>query len=272
MTSSKVTNQAQKAWFDEDPTASQIPQETRALLESYSKIPPDEVFDHVVKVRDEAWQIFPYPCIGQFRFLEPSFAELDEYDEVVARLRSGQTFLDMACCFGQTIRQLVASGAPAENILGCDLEAEFIEMGYRLYRDRETLQTRFLVADVFDAESELTRLKGQVDMVYAGSFFHLWGYEKQVKVSKVVAALLRAVPGSMILGRQVGALTAAEKTSATGTMYRHSVESFKRMWASIGDELGIKFKVNAKLKTLSSDHYGFHTDDTRRIWFVIRRC
>jgi hypothetical protein len=60
----------------------------RELLENYSKIPQAEVEDHVYKIvrfyediqkehtgnqnqqRDEAWNIFPYPCIGSFRFLE----------------------------------------------------------------------------------------------------------------------------------------------------------------------------------------------------------
>ena len=63
----------------------------RTLLEGYSKIPPDDVESHVKKIvrtflspkrlilsdleltcrqRDEAWDIFPYPCIGGFRFLD----------------------------------------------------------------------------------------------------------------------------------------------------------------------------------------------------------
>ena len=259
------------AWFEDNPTDSQIPPPTRQLLESYSGIESSKVFDHVVKVRDEAWKVHPYPCIGQFRFLEPSFSELEEYDEIVSRLREGQKLLDMACCFGQTIRQLVAGGAPANNIYGCDLEPDFIELGYKLFKDQDTLQTKFLIADILDPTSELTSLKGQLDMVYAGSFFHLWGFEKQVEVSKAVAALLRPERGSMILGRQVGAVDAVEKTSVTGTMYRHNVESFKAMWKRIGDDLGITFTVKAKLKELSGNHSHFHSDDTRRIWFVVRR-
>ncbi|KAF2845333.1 hypothetical protein T440DRAFT_278625 [Plenodomus tracheiphilus IPT5] len=258
-------------WFDETPTDDQIPRETRQLLETYSGVPANEVFDHVVKVRDEAFEIFPYPCIGQFRFLEPSFSELEqEYDEVVKRLSQGEKLLDMACCFGQTIRQLVAGGAPAENIYGSDLQAGFIELGYKLFKDQGKLQTKFLVADIFDPSSALSSLKGKLDMVFAGSFFHLWGYEKQFEVSKAVATLLRPQPGSMILGRQIGAVTALEKTSATGTMYRHNVESFRKMWEDIGNELGVKFIVQAKLKELAGDHFMLHTDDTRRLWFVVR--
>lgn len=259
-------------WFDENPEESRVPPAaTRRILESYSGIPSEDVFQHVVKLRDEAWKIFPYPCIGQFRFLEPSFAELEEYGEVLERLGEGQKLLDMACCVGQTIRQLVADGAPAENIYGCDLQQGFIELGYKLFKDRDKLGAKFLVADIFDSNSALAGLTGQIDMIYAGSFFHLWGLEKQKEVSKAVARLLRPEPKSMILGRQIGAVEAAEQTSATGTMYRHNVESFKKMWEEIGDDLGIKFNVEASLKTLTDTHSQWHTNGTRRIWFVIRR-
>ncbi|KAH9868779.1 hypothetical protein J1614_007853 [Plenodomus biglobosus] len=259
-------------WYEENPTDDMIPQETRQLLETYSGVPAKEVFNHVVRARDEAFEIFPYPCIGQFRFLEPSFSELEEeYNEMVKRLSEGQKLLDMACCFGQTIRQLVAGGAPSENIYGSDLQSEFIELGYKLFKDQSKLKTKFLVADIFDPNSALTTMKGEFDMVFAGSFFHLWGYEKQTEVSKAVAALLRTSPGSMILGRQIGAITAVEKTSATGTMYRHNVESFRKMWEDIGKETGVNFSVKAELKELAGDHFMLHTDDTRRLWFVVRR-
>ncbi|KAH7402868.1 hypothetical protein BKA66DRAFT_404384 [Pyrenochaeta sp. MPI-SDFR-AT-0127] len=272
MSQSESVESTKAAWFEENPTESQtLPAPTRHILETYSGIPTNEVFNHVVKLRDEAWKVFPYPCIGQFRFMEPSFAGLEEYDEVVERLCKGQKLLDMACCFGQTTRELVVGGAPAVNIYGCDLQPGFIELGYELFKDREKLQSKFLIADIFDSNSALADLKGHFDMVYAGSFFHLWGREGQVKASKAVAALLRPEPGSMILGRQVGAVEAAEQISPTGTMYRHNVASFKKMWKEVGDDLGVTFTVEATLKVLSSDHLDWHADGTRRIWFVVRR-
>ncbi|KAF2034334.1 hypothetical protein EK21DRAFT_47490, partial [Setomelanomma holmii] len=249
--------QARAAWFDERPSDSQIPDAARRILETYSGIAPEDVVEHIVKVRNEAWDVFPYPCLGQFRFLEPGLDKLDEYSEVVDRLRKGQKLLDMACCVGQTVRQLVADGAPPENIYGCDLQHGFIEIGYKLFRDGDRLKTQFLTADIFDPKSALQdpEIKGKIDLVYAGSFFHLWGLEKQKEVSKAVASLLRPQSGSMILGRQIGAVEAAERTSATGTMYRHNVESFKKLWKEIGDELGVVFTVNAELKVLHDDHF-----------------
>jgi SAM-dependent methyltransferase len=257
------------AWFDERPSESQIPPSARQLLETYSGIPSDEVVDHVVNLRNEAWKIHPYPCIGQFRFLEPGINVCPEYNEVIERLRKGQKLLDMACCFGQTTRRLVADGAPSENIYACDLQADFIELGYKLFKDRDKLRTKFLVADIFDPSSPLMELQKNVDIIYTGSFFHLWGLEKQREVSKAVALLLRRTPGSMIVGRQMGAVDAMEKTSTTGTMYRHNADSFKKLWKEIGDDLGVSFKVDARLEDLNRDH--FKGDDTKRIYFSIRR-
>ena len=271
MTTTQKLPETNVAWFDQQPTDGQIPAPTRQLLETYSGIPTEEVVEHVVTVRNEAWKIFPYPCIGQFRFLEPGIDELDEYDEAVERLQGGQKLLDMACCFGQTIRRLVADGAPGERIYGCDLQLDFIQLGYKLFKDRDKLKANFLTADIFDPRSSLADLTDQVDMVYVGSFFHLWGMQKQREVSKAVFALLRPQRGSMILGRQVGAVEAAEKISATGTMYRHNVESFKKMWKELGEELGVQLTVQAKLRTLKHDHFMVESDDTRRISFSVRR-
>lgn len=272
MASSSATNNSKAAWFDENPTEDQLPQATRELLETYSGVPPNEVLQHVVCLRDEAWKVHPYPCIGQFRFLEPSFTHLsNEFEEIVSRLDNGQNLLDMACCFGQTIRQLVAGGAPAKNILGCDLQPDFIELGFKLFRDHDKLEAKFLIADIFDRTSPLADLKGNIDMVFAGSFFHLWGYAQQVEASKAVAALLRPQPGSMILGRQVGAVEALEQSSATGVMFRHNVQSFRTMWRDIGDDVGVDFEVEANLTPLTRRHMDWHETGTRRLWFVVRR-
>jgi SAM-dependent methyltransferase len=261
-------------WFNELPDNRQISPAARQLLETYGRIPPDKVVDHVVQIRDEAWEVFPYPCIGQFRFLDLSLNQTKEYSDILQRLRQGQKLLDMACCFGQEIRQLVADGAPSENIYGCDLREEYIQLGYKLFGDQDTLQTKFITANIFDATSALTELHGQFDMIYAGSFFHLWGYEDQVKTSKAVARLLRPQKGSTIYGRQVGSVNAEthnHRTNPTGTMFRHNVESLQKMWREIGDDLGVSFAVEASLEELDSDHFRFHTPETRRIHFVIRR-
>jgi SAM-dependent methyltransferase len=168
-----ISNDRNAVWFDESPKEGQISPAARKLLETYSGISPENVESHVVKIRNEAWNILPYPCIGQFRFLDLSLNTTAEYPEILHRLSQGQRLLDMACCFGQEIRQLVADGAPAENIYGCDLREEYISLGYKLFKDEDTLRTKFLLADILDPTSPLAEFKSHFDMIYAGSSFHL---------------------------------------------------------------------------------------------------
>ena len=121
------------------------------------------------------------------------------------------------------LRKIASEGVPTENLYGCDLRPEFFDLGYRLFRDKETLKSKFLVADIFDPESTLTSLYGKVDIIYAGSFLHLFGYAKQIEVCKQIVKLLKDKKNSMLLGRQVGNLEAGEKTHDTnkeGSMFR----------------------------------------------------
>ena len=116
-------------------------------------------------------------------------------------------------------------------------------------------------------------IKGGMDMVFVGDFFHLWGYEKQFEVCKRVVALLRPQSGSMILGRQVGATESCENQgpAGVGIMFRHNKESFKKMWKDIGDELGISFTVKVVLQPLSTAKLVFDDNSVKRLSFAIHR-
>ncbi len=74
----------------------------RTLLESYSHIPPSQIPTHISAIRDRAWQIHPYPCIGQFRFLNLSISQHASYPRILAALKepgARRTLLDLGCCF-----------------------------------------------------------------------------------------------------------------------------------------------------------------------------
>lgn len=51
-------------WYLADPP--NLSDSTRDVLENYSHIQPDQVIEHVLKVRDIAWGIYPYPYCLQF--------------------------------------------------------------------------------------------------------------------------------------------------------------------------------------------------------------
>ncbi|KAK7723900.1 hypothetical protein SLS64_000231 [Diaporthe eres] len=158
-------------WYDQ--TFHGIEPAARALLEEYSHIPPGEVDQYVIAMedrestnpttskRDKAWDIFPYPCIGQFRFLNLSLSKKPSYERLLERLRDGATYLDVGCCIGQDIRKLVHDGAPGGSLHGAELQEGFIGLGYDFFRDRDTLGATLVQADVFNL-GEASSLSGMV--------------------------------------------------------------------------------------------------------------
>lgn len=77
------------------------------------------------------------------------------------------------------------------------------------------MKSTFIAADIFDPKSGLKELDGKIDILYAGSFLHLFGYEKQLEISIRIAKLLKDKEGSLLVGRQVGHVQAGERTHRT---------------------------------------------------------
>ena len=124
-----------------------------------------------------------------------------------------------------------------------------MDLGYELFRDRDTLKAKILApANVFEDEP-LGQLEGQIDVVHAGSFFHLFGYEQQVAVAKRVMKLLRQKKGSILVGRQVGNVNPKEYVGPQREKSRfwHNAESWKRMWEEVGQATDSKWNVEVTL-------------------------
>ena len=168
-------------------------------------------------------------------------------------LTGAQTYLDLGCAFAQDIRRLVADGVDSQRCYGCDLRLEFLDLGYELFNDRATLKSRFIEADVFDADNPLKELDGQIDIVDASSFFHLFSWDQQMVVARRVAALLRPQKDSLVVGRQVGHDEPGEslRGDGRGSRYRHDVASWRSLWDKVGAETGVKYEVDGFLHAVS---------------------
>jgi SAM-dependent methyltransferase len=245
----------------------EIKPRTRELFEKYSHIAPAEVENHIHKTvsmplscrdlqnitqeqRDEAFKVFPYPCVGNWGFLNLSVVDSPLYDEVVERVSRGEQYLDIGCCMGQDIRKLAYDGAPQENMYGSDLKKEFWDIGYNLFLDQSQLKAKFIEADVFDADSALKELDGKLNIVHAASFFHLWDWDEQVQAAKRVVRLLKAEPGVMIFGRQGGMPEAGKISHLVQkelNSYWHNPESWAKLWKQVGDETDSQWEVVAAL-------------------------
>ncbi|KAK0356686.1 hypothetical protein LTR91_011678 [Friedmanniomyces endolithicus] len=230
----------------------ELSESTKELLVEYSKIPEGQLQAHVERIREKAWAIYPYPCIGMGRFLNLHISTHPLYhSSILPRLLTGtQVYLDLGCAFAQNLRRLVFDGVPSAQCYGADLRLEFLDLGYELFADRATLESKFIAADVFDEESGLRELDGKVDIVDASSFFHLFTLAEQKKVARRVLGLLKPRAGSLVVGRQVGNSRPGEygMRSGEGTRYRHDVASWRGMWEEVGGEKGVEFEVWGELR------------------------
>ena len=214
-----------------------------------------------------------------FHFLDLGISTSPVYDEVLRRAKAGGTVLDLGCCFGQDIRKLVFDGVPAENIWGADLRHDFLQVGFELFKDKDSLKSNFVVADIFNPDSDLKQLDGKIDIIHVGSFIHLFDWDGQMMVCKRLVQLLRPQKGSLILGRQVGNKqpgTYPHRTNPKGTMFRHDEKTFEDLWKQVGNETGSRWLVDAMLKDAAgfvgpSKDGDWADPNLRRLVFAVRR-
>jgi SAM-dependent methyltransferase len=244
------------------PILKSIDPDARQILESYAGISPEQVLTHVQTIRDQAWELYPYPCMGMFSFIKMRISRNPAYPTVLKRLLSNnEKLLDIGCGFGQELRTLVAAGVPATNLFGLDVSHGFIELGFELFRDKATMQSQFIIADLLASPTVPPQLQGKLDLIFAGAFFHLFGWDEQLTLSKRALAMLKPQAGSVIFGHQLGQVEAKESIVPevpSGRIYFHDPESFKKMWRIIGEETRTEWKVQIE----SSEQW---IDDLRKV-------
>ncbi|KAK5718729.1 hypothetical protein LTR15_008463 [Elasticomyces elasticus] len=230
-------NDPQSYLDDSDP---ELDEDAKTILTQYSGVPEAELVSHVRAVRDKAFKLFPYPCIGLYYFMGLTIGKSPQYPDVLRRVKNGDTLLDLGCCFAQDLRRLVFDGAPAENLTGTELEKGFLDIGYELFKDKEKFHASLIAGDFFEPISGLA--EHSFDIVHAASFFHLFSWDEQVETVSTALRLLKPKRGSMLFGRQTGVEEASvlkHPATTSGEMYRHSPESWKVLLVQVTQKLGI---------------------------------
>ena len=171
------------------------------------------------------------------------------YREVVARgrARDDTIFLDIGCCsnvpsqflwysvfslllivVGTDVRKLVFDGYPGNRVIATDIQVEYLQLGHKLYEDKDTCPITFFSADIVNLAmpsniecatvhldlakfnikdvSSFEQLWGRVTHIYTGMLFHLFDEEIQYEIAKRLALLLDRRPssGAIIFGIHEG--------------------------------------------------------------------
>lgn len=226
--------------------------------------------------RDKIWDIFPWPCVGQFRFVDLSLTKQPSYPRLLSLLQSGTTLLDIGCCFAQDLRKLAHDGIPSSSLYGLEIQKEFIDLAYEFFADRETFAGRFINADLLDRTNpEMKALEGMFGVVQLGMVLHIWDLEGQTRACERVVEMLRPEKGAFVVGQSVGNLVAKEFPGRPGSMiWKHDVASFEGMWEEIGRRTGTKWEVRARLDQglgIEGGKRAWDEDSTRRLFFEVER-
>lgn len=162
---------------------------------------------------------------------------------------STETFLDVGCAFGTVVRQLVAEGVPGERLFGTDLQPRFLDLGYELFRDRESSSATFVAGDMLkEDDARLDVLNGRIDVIYASAFFHLFERQGQAEAAKRMVRFLNPRnPRAMIFGLNGGPkIEGWEK-------YVLDADSWRGMWEGVGEATGTTWRTEMDIIESNED-------------------
>lgn len=170
--------------------------------------------------------------------------------------------LDVGCCMAQDLRKLARDGAPSSCLYGLEQQAEFVDLGYDFFGDRDSFGATFVVADLMDrADARVRALEGSFGVVQFGMVLHIWDLEGQTRACERVVELLRPEKGVMVVGQSVGDVGGTEAPGRGGKMiFKQNVETFEKMWEEVGRRTGTKWEVRARLDE------GLGIDQKKREW------
>jgi len=245
---------------------SRIPSEIgalRGLLQTYSEISEDDIDQHLFNIRAKAWNVSQTPSIGRWKFLTLMNRDDELYQEILFRLKLPQSqaaILDLGCGLGQVLRQLRSDGVPGHKLFGTDVSSELIEIGYEMFRDRYTLGATFVLGDMIDpGDNRLSKLQGQITVVIADSFFHLFTWTQQLYIGKRLVGFIK--PGThnaTIVGRHAGVNNKSPaafraSNSPRAEPFLHDQRTFQQLWDEVGKLTSTRWHVESEQDGSLSD-------------------
>jgi len=156
---------------------------------------------------------------------------------------------------GTDVRKAVYDGVPPSRVIACDILPEFLDIGFKLFKDRETSRVSYFADDLFSlpeasplsigsapqssdlsSVESLDQLKGRVTHLFTSAVFHLFSQSKQAEMARKVVTLVKLEKGSLIFGQHVGSVEMGiihDEWMTSKQMFAHSPESWKALWNEI---------------------------------------
>ena len=92
-----------------------------------------------------------------------------------------------------------------------------MERGYDLFLDRGRLKSTFFKADLLRDSDALDKLECKFDIVFAAAIFHLFDWDKQMKIARQCVKLLCKKPRSSPRGHHLGHIEPGHHPSVFGS-------------------------------------------------------
>jgi len=173
------------------------------------------------------------------------------------------------------MRRLVFDGAPSTNLYGVDIVSHW-DVGFAMFRDRDTFSAHFIEADFMSSNPTLQKLEGTADVIFISQVLHQWNWSDQLRAAKRLVAFSK--PGTLLAGCQIGNVNAREVKFGPEKvpLWRQNPESFTKLWEQAGVETGSNWKTEAWLRTWKDmgwdpQDQALMEEDDRVIDFVVTR-
>ena len=212
-----------------------------------------------------------YVCIERFMFLKPRLPYHVAYKSLLEKLKSPDSkqipkkVIDVGCCFGQDIRQLILEGVETKNIYAVDIHDGYWNVGREFYMDNLShLSTRLdgittLFEDFakpYPLPAECTdrvvdSLTGNFEAVVCQLVFHVLTKEQTENLIKRMCSMLKK--GGILIGTCLGskedATSWAKTPTGEGVRYLQSLKSLNEL-------LGENGFINIDVKEIETNQEG----------------
>lgn len=95
---------------------------------------------------------------------------------------------------------------------------------------------QFLTANIFDPESPLQDLEGQMSVVNIGLFLHQFDWKDQSEACERILVILKPEKRALVVRQQVGSSVQSDVVfRGEKNVTRDNEHSFERLWKKVGE-------------------------------------